>query len=198
MIDPEQRVFGCRAEKTVAPSRLAQKTVSGIVSGNARLCATMTVTGAVNIFARFIFIASAALVTSITIFPVQSGRFAATSLKCRKPTAKKMMSASSARSTVAGIMCGPSSAAISVSDSGPRELAISARMLCLAKMPVRVLPTRPVPTMLYCIAALHLGACAIDSMLSVRLAAVGLLDSKNGPLDSSLEVTKYGCCPSKN
>jgi hypothetical protein len=28
MIDPEQRVLGCRAEKTVAPSRLAQKTVS--------------------------------------------------------------------------------------------------------------------------------------------------------------------------
>ena len=46
-------------------------------------------------------------------------------------------------------------------------------------------------------AAVHLGACAIDPMLSVRFAAVGLLDSNNGPLDSSSEVTKYRCCPSK-
>jgi hypothetical protein len=52
--------------------------------------------------------------------------------------------------------------------------------------------------MLYFIAALHLGACAIDPLLSVRLAAVGLLDSKNGPLDSSSEVINYRCSPSKN
>jgi hypothetical protein len=52
--------------------------------------------------------------------------------------------------------------------------------------------------MLYFIAALHLGACAIDALLSVRLAAVGLLDSKNGPLDSSSEVIEYRLLPSKN
>jgi hypothetical protein len=52
--------------------------------------------------------------------------------------------------------------------------------------------------MLYFIAALHLGACAIDPLLSGRLAALGLLDSKNGPLDSSPGVIEYRCCPSKH
>jgi hypothetical protein len=38
-----------------------------------------------------------------------------------------------------------------------------------AKMPAKVLPTRPAPTMLYFIAALHVGECVIDPLLSARL-----------------------------
>jgi hypothetical protein len=52
--------------------------------------------------------------------------------------------------------------------------------------------------MLYFIAALHLGACVIDPMLSALLAAVGLLDSEDMPLESASEVTKYRCCTSKD
>jgi hypothetical protein len=36
-------------------------------------------------------------------------------------------------------------------------------------MPAKVLPTRPAPTMLYFIAALHVGECVIDPLLSARL-----------------------------
>jgi hypothetical protein len=75
---------------------------------------------------------------------------------------------------------------------------MSARMPRLANMSAKVLPTRPVPTMLYFTAALHLGACVIDPMLSVLVAAVGLLDSEDRPLESASEVTKYRCCPSKD
>ena len=73
---------------------------------------------------------------------------------------------------------------------------MSARMPCLGNMPAKV--TKPAPVMLYFTAALHLGACVIDPMLSLLLAAVGLLDSEDRPLESASEVTKYRCCPSKD
>jgi hypothetical protein len=68
-------------------------------------------------------------------------------------------------------MCGPSSAAISASDSGPRELAMRTSVFALAKMPANVLPTRPDPTMLYFIPMFHLAAYVIYPLLSARIAA---------------------------
>ena len=75
---------------------------------------------------------------------------------------------------------------------------MSARMPGLGNMSAKVLPTRAAPAMLYFTAALHLGACVIDPPLSVLLAAVGLLDYEDKPLESASEVTKYRCCPSKD
>jgi hypothetical protein len=45
--------------------------------------------------------------------------------------------------------------------------------------------------MLYFIAAFYLGACVLNPTRSVVLAAVGLLDSEDRPLESASEVTKY-------